>query len=128
MSKPNEATFCVIFSGVSSNAISTPGSLYSSAPRTRNSIPNMVFPQPGPPQTIDVRPFGRPPSLISSNPGIPVGVFSSPERSRRLRFVLCNIRRQLHVEAYRAKANTNGLAQKSETVLLSGILAIQEML
>lgn len=35
----------------------------------------LVFPQPAPPQTIVVRPLGRPPLLISSKPGMPVGVF-----------------------------------------------------
>src|SRR5258708_33281479 len=68
--------------GVSSKAIRTPGSLYSRAPRTRNSIPSMVLPQPGPPQTMVVRPLGRPPPVISSSPGMPVGDFSRGSNSR----------------------------------------------
>src|ERR1700730_12229547 len=75
MSKPSEATFLAMSWGVSSKAIRTPGSLYSRTPRTRNSIPSMVLPQPGPPQMIVVRPLGRPPPLISSSPRIPVGDF-----------------------------------------------------
>src|SRR5580704_13427060 len=43
----------------------------------RNSIPSMVLPQPGPPQTIVVRPRGNPPPLISSSPLIPVGAFGN---------------------------------------------------
>ena len=84
-SKPSEATLRVISSGVSSKASSTPGSPYSSTPLTRNSIPSIVLPQPGPPHTIVVRPRGKPPPLISSRPRMPVGAFSSPcERSRTL--------------------------------------------
>ena len=67
-SKPNERTFCVNSSAVSSKAMNTPGSLYSVAPRTRNSIPSRVLPQPAPPQTREGLPLGRPPLVISSNP------------------------------------------------------------
>jgi len=35
----------------------------------------MVFPHPGPPQTMVVRPRGNPPPLISSRPLIPVRAF-----------------------------------------------------
>src|SRR6266404_2056291 len=76
-SKPSDATFFVISSDVSSNVISTPGSLYSVAPRTRNSTANIVLPQPGPPHTIVGRPFGTPPLVTSSKPAIPVRAFSS---------------------------------------------------
>ena len=77
-SKPSEATFLVISSGVSSKAMTTPGSPKSVAPRTMNSRPIMVFPHPAPPQRIVVRPFGRPPRLISSSPRIPEGLRSIP--------------------------------------------------
>jgi hypothetical protein len=40
-------------------------------------MPSMVFPQPGPPQTIVVRPRGNPPPLISSSPLIPVGALGN---------------------------------------------------
>jgi hypothetical protein len=35
----------------------------------------MVFPQPGPPQTMVGRPAGSPPLVISSKPAIPLGAF-----------------------------------------------------
>src|SRR6266404_5057267 len=76
-SKPSDATFLLISSDVSSNVISMPGSLYSVAPRTRNSTANMVLPQPGPPHTIVGRPLGTPPFVTSSKPAIPVGDFSN---------------------------------------------------
>ena len=63
-----------------------PGSPNCCTPRTRNSIPNSVLPEPAPPVTSVVRPFGRPPKVISSNPAIPVGDFASardPLRDRR---------------------------------------------
>src|SRR5882724_9773505 len=60
-------------SGSSSKVIRTPGSLNSVAPRTRNSTPNMLLPHPALPQTSVGRPFGKPPSVISSNPSMPVG-------------------------------------------------------
>src|SRR6478672_4290568 len=63
-------------------ATQTPGSLYSSAPRTRNSSPNSVFPVPGPPQTSAVRPLGKPPCVTWSRPRIPVGTFSSTREER----------------------------------------------
>src|SRR5947209_3629633 len=53
----------------------TPGSLYSTAPCTRNSSPIRVLPAPGPPQMRAVRPFGKPPCVIWSRPRIPVGTF-----------------------------------------------------
>jgi hypothetical protein len=37
----------------------------------------MVFPEPGPPTRSVVRPLGRPPPVISSNPAMPVGAFAS---------------------------------------------------
>src|SRR5690349_5528838 len=57
--------------------LKTPGSPYSSAPRTRNSIPSSVLPQPALPQISVGRPFGSPPHVISSSPAMPVGVFAS---------------------------------------------------
>jgi hypothetical protein len=45
------------------------------APLTRNSIAKSVLPQPGPPAINVGRPLGRPPPVISSMPGIPVGDF-----------------------------------------------------
>ena len=53
----------------------TPGSPYSVAPRTRNSIASNVLPQPAPPQTSVGRPVGNPPPVISSSPRMPVGDF-----------------------------------------------------
>src|ERR1700722_5265079 len=50
----------------------TPGSSYSVAPRTRNSIANKVLPQPAPPQTRVGRSAGNPPPVISSSPRIPL--------------------------------------------------------
>src|SRR5689334_4078579 len=55
----------------------TPGSSNSVAPRTRNSMPKRVLPQPALPQISVGRPRGRPPPVISSKPVIPVGAFSS---------------------------------------------------
>src|SRR3954447_900175 len=68
-----DATLLLMSCGDSSKAIRTPGSLNSVAPRTRNSRPIIVLPEPGPPQTTVVRPRGKPPPLISSNPLMPVG-------------------------------------------------------
>ena len=67
-SKPSERTFCVSSSAVSSKAISTPGSSNWVAPRTRNSMPSTVLPQPALPQTKVGRPRGRPPRVSSSSP------------------------------------------------------------
>ena len=50
-SKPSERTFLVSSSAVSSKAMKTPGSSYSMAPVTRNSMPSSVLPQPALPQT-----------------------------------------------------------------------------
>lgn len=36
-----------------------------------------VLPQPAPPVTNVVRPFGKPPPVISSRPGMPVGDLGS---------------------------------------------------
>src|ERR1700733_7011396 len=43
-------------------------------------MPSMVLPQPGPPQTIVVRPRGKPPPLISSSPLIPVSALGREVR------------------------------------------------
>ncbi len=59
---------------LSSNMTMTPGSSYSTAPRTMNSAASIVLPQPAAPQTRVGRPWGRPPSVISSSPRMPVGV------------------------------------------------------
>ncbi len=67
-SKPSERTFCVSSSAVSSKAMKTPGSSNSVAPRTRNSMPSNVLPQPALPQTKVGLPCGRPPPVISSSP------------------------------------------------------------
>ena len=42
-----------------------------------NSIAKRVFPHPGPPLTSAGRPLGRPPSVISSRPLMPEGIFSN---------------------------------------------------
>ena len=82
-SKPSDATFAASSSAVSSNAMKTPGSPNSVAPRTRNSIANSVLPQPAPPQTSVGRPRGSPPPVISSRPWIPDGAFGSGCRVNR---------------------------------------------
>src|SRR6185295_8547985 len=60
-----------------SNAMNTPGSPCSTAPRTRNSIANRVLPQPALPHTSVGRPFGSPPPVLSSKQTIPVATFGS---------------------------------------------------
>ena len=77
-SKPSEATLLASSSAVSSKERQTPGSSNSVAPRTRNSIPSSVLPQPALPQTRVGRPRGRPPSVISSSPWMPVGHLERP--------------------------------------------------
>ena len=47
------------------------------APLTRNVMPNRVLPQPAAPQMSVGRPAGRPPSVISSRPSMPVAALSS---------------------------------------------------
>ena len=44
----------------------------ASAPRTRNSIANVVLPEPQVPAASTVEPYGMPPRRISSNPWMPV--------------------------------------------------------
>src|ERR1041384_2310434 len=66
----------------------TPGSLNIVAPRTRNSIAKRVWPAPALPQTRLARPDGKPPQVISSKPGIPVGSLRRPSSGRgRLRLI-----------------------------------------
>ncbi len=72
-SKPRDLTFSTSSFSPSSKEIKTPGSPKLSAPRTKNSMANRVLPQPAPPQTNAGRPSGRPPSVNSSKPRIPVG-------------------------------------------------------
>ena len=57
-----------------------PGSPYRVAPLTRNVIANSVLPHPAAPHTSDGRPAGKPPSVISSKPAMPVGAFGSAVR------------------------------------------------
>ena len=47
------------------------------APLTSDCSAKTVLPQPGPPITSVVRPRGRPPSVISSKPWIPVGILAT---------------------------------------------------
>ena len=77
-SNPRERTLFASSPAVSSNAMKTPGSPCSSAPRTRNSIASKVFPEPAPPHTSVARPSGRPPPVISSSPWISVGHLARP--------------------------------------------------
>ena len=58
-SKPSEATLVARSSWASSKASRTPGSPKSRAPRTRNSIPNRVLPEPAAPVTRVGRPRGQ---------------------------------------------------------------------
>src|SRR5512140_2745772 len=71
-SKPRLATFLASSSPVSSKLMKTPRSPKSLAPRTMNSMARSVLPHPALPQTSVGRPRGRPPSVISSSPRIPV--------------------------------------------------------
>src|SRR5579862_5974679 len=77
-SKPSDVTFAASSSAVSSNERQTPGSSYRLAPCTRNCIPSSVLPHPALPQTRVGRPRGRPPSVISSRPRMPVGHLRIP--------------------------------------------------
>src|SRR5687767_4677922 len=61
--------------------MSTPGSAYRCAPFTRKLTPSNVLSDPGPPDTSVGRPWGKPPLVMSSSPGIPVGAFRISERS-----------------------------------------------
>ena len=47
---------------------------------TRNVMPSSVLPEPGPPLTSVGRPAGSPPLVISSRPGMPVGLFRNAGR------------------------------------------------
>src|SRR5687767_3813429 len=76
-SKPSDEAFLVRSGIVSSNEMKTPGSPYCTAPRTRNSSPNIVFPAPAPPLISVGRPAGKPPPVISSRPWMPVRDFRS---------------------------------------------------
>ena len=78
-SKPSEATFSVRSAADSSNASRTPGSSNSCAPRTRNSSPNNVLHEPGPPVTRVARPCGSPPPVSSSKPRMPVGALANAD-------------------------------------------------
>src|SRR6202049_1164709 len=91
-SNPNEAAFWVKSGLVSSTDMNTPGSPYCVAPRTRNSSPNSVFPEPAPPLTRVGRPVGNPPPVISSNPWIPVDDFGSVLEDVCVAFCFCVIR------------------------------------
>ena len=71
------ATLTARSSAVSSKATKTPGSPNSVMPRTRNSMPSRVLPQPAGPQTRVARPRGNPPPVISSSPEIPVSALGS---------------------------------------------------
>src|SRR5688500_2295524 len=71
----------------------TPGSPYSTAPCTRNSVANIVLPQPAAPHTSVGRPRGKPPLVTSSRPWIPVAAFcrlglSSTEEIERVCAIL----------------------------------------
>ena len=82
-SKPSEATLVARSLSASSNARRTPGSPKSRAPRTRNSMPKRVFPEPAAPVTNVGRPRGRPPPVMSSKPAMPVAAFSGPASGAR---------------------------------------------
>src|SRR3989344_3026064 len=51
-----------------------PVSLNFSIPSRRNCVPNIVSPLPPPPITNTELFFSKPPSTISSKPGIPLGI------------------------------------------------------
>ena len=74
------SAYSLLFSswlGLFSNAAITPGSPLR-PPSARNSVANMVFPEPDGPTTSSEYPTGKPPPSISSRPGIPIGRRSSP--------------------------------------------------
>ena len=58
-----------------------------SAPLTRKLMPSRVLPEPGPPQTSVGRPAGRPPWVISSRPGMPVGALRRAGREGLLTLI-----------------------------------------
>ena len=62
--------------GSCSKATKMPGEFSTRAPFTSACNANTVFPDPGPPVIKDVRPAGRPPREISSNPRMPVSNFA----------------------------------------------------
>src|SRR5581483_5492645 len=76
-SKPSDLTFWASSSAVSSNVMMTPGSRNFRMPLRMTLIPSNVLPDPAPPHTRVGRPVGRPPPVMSSNPGTPVGVLAS---------------------------------------------------
>src|ERR1022692_1207933 len=90
-SNPSEATFLVRSGIDSSNDMNTPGSPNWVAPRTRNSSPNSVFPEPAPPLTRVGRPRGNPPPVISSKPWMPVDAFGSVLEDGWLAFFFCAV-------------------------------------
>ena len=91
-SNPSDAALMVRSGIVSSNDMNTPGSSYCVAPRTRNSSPNMVFPEPAPPLTSVGRPLGSPPPVISSRPWMPVSAFCSAlEGDGLASLLLCHV-------------------------------------
>ena len=53
----------------------------AAAPLTRKLMPSRVLPEPGPPQTSVGRPAGKPPWVISSRPGMPVGALRRAGRA-----------------------------------------------
>jgi hypothetical protein len=63
--------------GLPSKLRNTPGSSKTVAPLTRKFNAKRVLPDPGPPQTSEGRPVGRPPMVIASKPTTPVGDFLS---------------------------------------------------
>src|SRR5688500_9237729 len=65
------------------------------APRTRKCKPNNVLPQPAPPQRSVGRPAGNPPPVISSSPGMPVGVFFKTGSSAFVGSLLREVERAL---------------------------------
>src|ERR1700751_3989033 len=76
-SNPRDLTLMERPGAVSSKDMKTQGSLYCTMPLIRNCIERSVFPQPAPPQINVGLPFGKPPSVISSKPSTPVGVFGN---------------------------------------------------
>ena len=85
MSKPSEWTLAARSFSRSSKLMNTPVSPNLLAPLTRNVIPNRVLPHPAEPQSSVGRPVGRPPSVRSSKPPMPVGVFGRCTDGRRMR-------------------------------------------
>jgi hypothetical protein len=95
------AALIVMRSELSSKATKMPGSLWMRAPFTSVCSAMIVLPEPGPPSNSVVRPRGKPPLVMSSNPSMPVQALGMLIGGGRLWFrsVLWFIRDRLLVDS-----------------------------